>query len=47
MNILSIDDLEHLRELDKDIVVRCARRKAALEQVRAGEDSGQGEGHLA
>ena len=35
MNTLSMDDLERLRELDKDAVARRARRKAALDQARA------------
>ncbi len=30
-----MDDLERLRELDKDAVARRARRKAALDQARA------------
>ena len=35
MNTLSMDDLERLQELDKDVVARRARRKAALDQARA------------
>lgn len=35
MNTISIDDLERLQELDKDVVARRARRKAALDQARA------------
>jgi prevent-host-death family protein len=33
--LVSIDDLERLRELDKDVVAHRARRKAALDQARA------------
>ena len=33
--LVSIDDLERLQELDKDVVARRARRKAALDQARA------------
>ena len=33
--LVSIDDLERLRELDADVVARRARRKAALDQARA------------
>lgn len=35
MNTISIDDLERLQELDKDVVTRRTRRKAALDQARA------------
>jgi hypothetical protein len=35
MNTISIDDLERLKELDKDVVTRRTRRKAALDQARA------------
>jgi hypothetical protein len=35
MNIISIDELERLQELARDIVTRRARRKAALDQARA------------
>ena len=35
MNTISIDDLERLQELDKDVAARRARRKAVLDQARA------------
>jgi hypothetical protein len=35
MNTTSIDELKRLQELDKDVVARRARRKAALDQARA------------
>jgi hypothetical protein len=35
MNTISMDDLERLQELDKDVVTRRTRRKAALDQARA------------
>jgi hypothetical protein len=35
MNTISIDELERLQELAKDVVTRRARRKAALDQARA------------
>jgi len=33
--LVSIDDLERLRELDENVLARRARRKAALDQARA------------
>jgi hypothetical protein len=35
MGTINIDDLERLQGLDKDVVTRRARRKAALDQARA------------
>lgn len=35
MNTVNMDDRERLQKLDKDVVARRARKKAALNQARA------------